>query len=64
MANNLGDVAALVTAVVSSTAREVVDGVKQRVVGDASVRGLGVEWVKGVLRKEWRVQCLDLAVRL
>lgn len=30
----------------------------------AGLQGTFVEWAKGVLRKEWRIQCLDLIIRL
>lgn len=34
-------------------------------VGDVSgVEGTFVEWARGILRKEWRIQCLDLIIRL
>lgn len=30
----------------------------------SAVEGTFVEWMKGLLRKEWRVECLDLVIRL
>jgi hypothetical protein len=43
----------------------VVDETVGKLVSHVSgVEGTFVEWMKGVLRKEWRVQCLDLVIRL
>ena len=30
----------------------------------SGLQGTFVEWAKGILRKEWRIQCLDLIIRL
>lgn len=53
-------------------AKAAVDEVRQRVLGDASAGSMGpgngsggYEWVKGLMgKKEWRVPCLDVLVRL
>ncbi|KAL6707072.1 hypothetical protein ACN47E_004824 [Coniothyrium glycines] len=49
-----------------SIARSVVDGLveKDAAAGHAS-GGAGYEWVKGLLgKKEWRIQCLDVLIRV
>jgi hypothetical protein len=44
--------------------RSVVEGVKGRLGGEVS-GAQSQEWVKGLLgRKEWRIQCLDVLIRV
>jgi hypothetical protein len=62
------DTLALVTAVVNSHVASAVDsawsGVRLPVPdSESAASGVG-EWVRGVLRREWRINCLDLVLRL
>jgi hypothetical protein len=60
----------IVSAVSAATDNAVVGVVDQAVeklmtrVGASGMESTFVEWMKGVLRREWRVQCLDLVIRL
>lgn len=43
----------------------VVDGLRERTMGGEQSGGAGYEWVKGLLgKKEWRIPCLDVLVRI
>lgn len=48
----------------ANTAQEVVKGAVDGVRGKASTGAMN-EWVKGLLgKKEWRIQCLDVLIRI
>jgi hypothetical protein len=51
----------------AATDNAVVNAIASRSSGAAStsdVESTFMEWAKGMLRKEWRIQCLDLVIRL
>ena len=60
------DALAIVAAAVNGSVAAMVDGVRGRTqAGTQEAAGSVVsEWVKGVLRKEWRINCLDVVFRL
>ena len=48
----------------TNTAQELVKGAVDGVRGKASAGAMN-EWVKGLLgKKEWRIQCLDVLIRV
>lgn len=52
-----------------AVAKAAAASLKEKFVGDsqagASVDSVGSEWVKGLLgKKEWRVPCLDVLIRM
>jgi hypothetical protein len=58
-----------VTAVANNTLSGIADtalgAIKSRSTVDAAgVNSTFVEWMKSILKKEWRIQCLDLIIRL
>ncbi|KAF2432237.1 hypothetical protein EJ08DRAFT_586034 [Tothia fuscella] len=57
----------LMASVVNSTAAAVVEAVGgvvgQRASTEGEANSTVVEWIKGLLRKEWRVSCMDVVVR-
>lgn len=58
----------IVTSALNSTASTLVESVvgelSHRQVLNASVNSTMLEWIKSVFRKEWRIECLDVAIRL
>jgi hypothetical protein len=51
-------------ATAQAVVKTAVEGVKGRV-GLGGSEGQSYEWVKGLLgKKEWRVQCLDVLIRI
>jgi hypothetical protein len=58
----------IVTSALNSTASTLVESVvgelSHRQVSNASVNNAMLEWIKSVFRKEWRIDCLDVAIRL
>ena len=67
VAESAGMLAPAVNATVKAGVGAAVEGVKGRVgLGQASgSEGQSYEWVKGLLgKKEWRVQCLDVLIRI
>jgi hypothetical protein len=54
----------LVCAVVNSTAASVMSGLGYKEAVQTSVSGNMGEWMKGILGKEWRINCFDVAIRL
>jgi hypothetical protein len=57
----------LMASAVNSSAAAAVDAVvgalTQRPPPEEQLNSTAVEWIKGLLRKEWRVSCVDVVVR-
>jgi hypothetical protein len=50
---------------VAALAGAAVEEIKRRVEPQAEWTGIGVEWVRSLLgRREWRVPCVDVLIRL
>lgn len=58
------DTVDIVPAVVNSTAVSVLSGLKDRTILEPSMDGSWGEWIGRGLRKEWRINCFDVAIRL
>ncbi|KAF2146105.1 uncharacterized protein K452DRAFT_242648 [Aplosporella prunicola CBS 121167] len=66
------DVAMETASVVASTLNDTagalvsaaMDGMKRRRVPEVNISGNGLEWGKALLKKEWKLPCLDVVVRL
>lgn len=57
--------ASAVNSTLTSIAQSAVQGLKRRAEIDPQPSISGAEWLKGIFgRKEWRIPCLDVAVRL
>jgi hypothetical protein len=54
----------MVTAVVNSTAVTVMSELKDRALMEPSLSGSWGEWMGRVLRRELRINCFDVAIRL
>lgn len=58
----------IVTSALNSTASTLVESMvgdlNHRQVSNGSVNSTMIEWIKGIFRKEWRIECLDVAIRL
>ena len=59
----LADAMDVLTAVVNGTVASVVGALREKGMDASSGSALG-EWMKGVMRKEWRISCFDVAIRL
>jgi len=59
--------ASLLASAMNSTAAavldKVVEGLNHRSPSEQQLNSTVVEWIKGLLRKEWRISCLDVVVR-
>jgi hypothetical protein len=67
VAETTGMLAQAANATAHAVARAAVEGVKARVgLGSGSAsEGQSYEWVKGLVgKKEWRIQCLDVLIRV
>jgi hypothetical protein len=70
--NGILDTLSVFGSAMNSTANAMADAVigslKARTTPEATVNdtvnSTVVEWVKGVLRREWRISCLDVVIRL
>jgi len=60
------DALAIVAAAVNGSVAAMVDGVRWRTqaTGQEAAGSVVGEWVKNVLRREWRINCLDVVFRL
>jgi len=58
----------LITSVLNNTTSSLMDsvvgGLGQRHSLNASVNTAMTEWLKSLFRKEWRIECLDVVIRL
>jgi hypothetical protein len=63
----MSETASLVASAMNSTAAVVLDtvvgSITNRTAPEEQLNSTVVEWIKGLLRKEWRIQCLDVVVR-
>jgi len=59
--------ASLLASAMNNTAAAVLDtvvgSITQRKSSEEQLNSTVVEWIKGLLRKEWRISCLDVVVR-
>jgi hypothetical protein len=63
--SGISAVSAMTNNTISSVVDTALGAIKSRnTVETSGVNSTFVEWIKGILRKEWRIQCLDLIVRL
>lgn len=66
--NNMMDSASLLVSAMNSTAAAVVETVvgslAPKSAPEEQLNSTLVEWIKSLLRKEWRISCLDVVVRL
>ena len=54
----------MVTAVVNSSAVTAMNELKDRALLEPSLGGSWGDWMGRILRREWRINCFDVAIRL
>jgi hypothetical protein len=60
----LSSVASAMNSTAAAVVEAVAGGLTQRPPPEEQLNSTVVEWIKGLLRKEWRISCVDVVVRL
>ena len=61
---SLSIVASALDDTASKLVGSVVPDLRSRQGSNISVNGAAFEWIKGIFRREWRIDCLDVSIRL